>query len=108
MKLYNMFNTQNSENQILLSGTYFRPNKGMPSPPPSGVSMKESRPIRDKPVSYLQAGLGTADAIQVDASLPPKIFFGGRAATTGNESAVRRLACMLFTSMHGQSSQCLS
>ena len=71
MKLYNMFNNQNSENQILFSGTYFRPNKGMPSPPPSGVSMKESRPIRDKPVGYLQAGLGTADAIQVDASLPP-------------------------------------
>ena len=66
-----MFNTQNSENQILFSGTYFRPNKGMPSPPPSGVSMKESRPIRDKPVGYLQASLWTADAMQVDASLPP-------------------------------------
>ena len=60
MKLYNMFNTQNSENQILLSGTYFRPNKGMPSPPLSGVSMKESRPIRDKPVGYLQACMAKA------------------------------------------------
>ena len=55
-----MFNTQNSENQILFSGTYFRPDKGMPSPPPSGVSMKESRPIRDKPVSYLQACMAKA------------------------------------------------
>ena len=36
----------------------------------------------------------TADTFPVVASLPPKIalFFGGREATTGNVSAVRRLA----------------
>ena len=37
--------------------------------------------------------LRTADAFPVVASLPPKnmLFFGGREATTGNASAVRRL-----------------
>ena len=40
--MYNMFNTQNAENQILFSGTYFRPNKGMPSPPFLRGSEKES------------------------------------------------------------------
>ena len=36
--------------------------------------------------------LRTADAFPVVASLPPKnIFFGGRKATIGNASAVRRL-----------------
>ena len=35
--------------------------------------------------------LQTADAFPVVAS-PPSLFFGGREATTGNASAVRRLA----------------
>ena len=38
--------------------------------------------------------LRIADAFPVVASLPPKnrtLFFGGREATTGNASAVRRL-----------------
>ena len=35
--------------------------------------------------------LRTADVFLVVASLPPKVFFGGREATTGNTSAVRRL-----------------
>lgn len=37
-------------------------------------------------------GLRTADAFPFVASLPPKLFFGAREATTGNtSSAVRRL-----------------
>ena len=36
--------------------------------------------------------LRTADIFPVVASLSQKIFFGGREATTGNTSAVRRLA----------------
>ena len=38
--------------------------------------------------------LRTADVFPVVASLPPKnnmLFFGGREATTGNTSSVRRL-----------------
>ena len=45
-----MFNTKNSENQTLFSGTHFRPNKGMRSPPPSGVLRRNPRPARDKTV----------------------------------------------------------
>ena len=36
--------------------------------------------------------LRSADVFPVVASLPPKIFFGGREATTGNTSVLRRLA----------------
>ena len=36
-------------------------------------------------------GLRTADAFPFVASLPPKLFFGAREATTGNVSAVHRL-----------------
>ena len=36
-------------------------------------------------------GLRTADAFPFVASLPPKLFFGAREATTGNVSALHRL-----------------
>ena len=38
-----------------------------------------------------RASLRTADVFPLVAFLPPKLFFGGREATTGNTSAVRRL-----------------
>ena len=45
--------------------------------------------------------LRTADAFPVVTSLPPKNF-GGREATTGNASAVRRLVCpLLFVCVAG-------
>ena len=40
---------------------------------------------------------GTADVFPVVASLPPRIFFGGREATTGNTSAVRRLRAVVMS-----------
>ena len=38
-----------------------------------------------------RASLRTADVFPVVAFLPPKLFFGGREATTGNTSAVSTL-----------------
>ena len=40
----------------------------------------------------LRASQRTADIFPVVASLPPKNILGGREATTGNVSAVRRLS----------------
>ena len=57
-----MSNTQNSENQILFSGTYVRPNKGMPSPPPSGVLRRNPRPARDKTVGAFASMYGQSMA----------------------------------------------
>ena len=44
----------------------------------------------------VNSSLRTADAFTVVASLPPKNIFGGRGATTGNASAVRRLGQLEF------------
>ena len=44
--------------------------------------------------SLIVFSLRSADVSPVVAFLPPKIVFGGREATTGNTSALRRLHCL--------------
>ena len=60
MELYTLFQTQDPDNHTLLSGTYlFRPNKGVPPPPPGKINTRDFldffRIIAGNQKSYLNA-----------------------------------------------------